>query len=358
MARRHESRVSWKLLAFYGAIMAVVAVIGSVAIWSFIEKQSLVINPESLPKITIVTSNSRSPLAAAWVRLLTRAELSPTLVPLETFDPIEGVVVFCDVPRISPQLAAILDDFVHRGGAIAFLGPPPETPIGKLRFVYDHDLSDGVLKMSESVSPVLARITPGYELPVHPMPVAMLKESPRMVVDARWKENARAVVMHMEDAGARYLWIGLDPRSLARAEDNQLMLLLRTAFRWVSGQPISDGAIGAAQVAKTLTPDARLSARKERFAFSVDRMPNPQLFSVRMTNRGDAPLPNPTVKIWLPPRVTKVALAGGWALRRNATLTGVPEEGACLVSLPSLTRNEDRVLKLKIVERTPPRGKR
>ncbi|HEV7920854.1 MAG TPA: hypothetical protein VGR02_08705 [Thermoanaerobaculia bacterium] len=358
MARRHESRVSWKLLAFYGAIVAVVIVIGSVAIWSFIEKQSLVINPEALPKITIVTGNSRSPLAAAWVRLLTRAELSPTLVPLETFDPIEGVVIFCDVPRISPQLAAVLDDFVHRGGAIAFLGAPPETPIGKLRFAYDHDLSDGVLKMSESVSPVLARITPGYELPVRPMPVTMLKESPRMVVDARWKENARAVVMHMEDAGARYLWIGLDPRSLTRAEDNQLMLLLRTAFRWVSGQPISDGAIGAAQVAKTLTPDARLSARKERFAFSVDRMPNPRLFSVRMTNRGDAPLPNPTVKIWLPPRVTKVALAGGWALRRNATLTGVPEEGACLVSLPSLTRNEDRVLKLKIVERTPPRGAR
>jgi hypothetical protein len=351
MSRRTESRVSWKLLAIYGAMVAVVIVIGSVAIWSFIEKQSLVINPEPLPKITIVTSDSRSPLAAAWVRLLSRAELSPTLVPLETFDPIEGVVVFCDVPRVSPELAAALQEFVRHGGAIAFLGAPPETPIGKLRLVYDRELSDGSMKMSESVSPILARITPGYELAVRPAEVAMLKESPRMVVDARWRENARAVVMHMEDAGARYLWIGLDPRALTRAEDNQLMLLLRTAFRWVSGQPVSDGAIGAAQVAKTLTPDARLAARRERFAFSVDRMPNPQLFSVRMTNRGDAPLPNPTVKVWLPPRVTKVALAGGWALRRNATLTGVPEEGACLVSLPSLTRNEDRVLKLKIVER-------
>jgi hypothetical protein len=358
MARRHESRVSWKLLAIYGAIMAVVIVVGSVAIWSFIEKQSLVINPEPLPKITIVTGDSRSPLAASWVRLLTRAELSPTLVPLETFDPIEGVVVFCDVPRISPQLAAVLNDFVHRGGALAFLGAPPETPIGKLRLVYDRGESDSVLKMSESVSPVLARITPGYELRVRPSPVALLKESPRMVVDARWKENSRAVVMHMEDEGARFLWIGLDPKSLTVAEDNQLMLLLRTAFRWVSGQPVSDGATGAAQVAKTLTPGARLAAREQRFAFSVDRMPNPQLFSVRMTNRGGEPLPNPTVKIWLPPRVTKVALTGGWALRRNATLTGVPEEGACLVSLPSLTRNEDRVLKLKIVERTPPRGRR
>jgi hypothetical protein len=35
---------------------------------------------------------------------------------------------------------------------------------------------------------------------------------------------------------------------------------------------------------------------------------------------------------------------------RSATITGVPEEGACLVSLPSLGMGEDRVLKLEIVE--------
>ena len=52
MARRHESRVSRSLLAAYGAVMAMVVVIGAVAIWTFIEKQSLVINPEPLPKIT------------------------------------------------------------------------------------------------------------------------------------------------------------------------------------------------------------------------------------------------------------------------------------------------------------------
>src|SRR5215212_3599711 len=163
MARRHESRVSWKLLAAYGAVMAVVMVIGAVAIWSFIEKQSLVINPEPLPKITIVTSDSRSPLAASWIRLLNQAELAPTLVPLDKFDPIEGVVVFCDVPRLSPPLAAALDEFVHRGGAIAFVGTPPETPIGRFGLTVDVGTSDSVMKMSETVSPILARLNPGYE---------------------------------------------------------------------------------------------------------------------------------------------------------------------------------------------------
>jgi len=75
--------------------------------------------------------------------------------------------------------------------------------------------------------------------------------------------------------------------------------------------------------------------------------------TVRMINRGGRPLANPTLKIWMPPRVTKVALAGDMIMRRNATLTGVPEEGACLMSLPLLTRNEERVLKLEIVEERP-----
>jgi hypothetical protein len=50
------------------------------------------------------------------------------------------------------------------------------------------------------------------------------------------------------------------------------------------------------------------------------------------------------------PRVTGVVLAGDVIVRRSATITGVPEEGVCLVSLPSLGMGEDRVLKLEIVE--------
>ncbi len=75
------------------------------------------------------------------------------------------------------------------------------------------------------------------------------------------------------------------------------MLLLRTAFRWVAGQPVSDGAVGPPQVAKTFMLDARKAAHARGFAFSVDPLPNPKLFTVRMTNRGNAPLENPTVKV-------------------------------------------------------------
>src|SRR5436309_3512468 len=82
------------------------------------------------------------------------------------------------------------------------------------------------------------------------------------------------------------------------------------------------------QSAKTLTPDARRDARVNRFAFTVDRLPNRNQFGIRMTNRGGRPLMNPTVKIWLPPGVTQVGLGGDFIMRRNATLTGVPEEGA------------------------------
>jgi len=120
-----------------------------------------------------------------------------------------------------------------------------------------------------------------------------------------------------------------------------------------AGQPVSDGAVGAPRTAKTLTAAARKEARDNGFAFSVDRAKDLSLLTVRMINRGGRPLANPTLKIWMPPRVTKVALAGDMIMRRNATLTSVPEEGACLMSLPLLTRNEERVLKLEIVEERP-----
>lgn len=354
MARRYtEATVDWKHLAFYALVMGVVVIVGALAIWSFISKQSLVIVPETLPKVTVVTQDSNSKLAASWVKLLTKAELSATLVPIEKFDPIEGVVVFCEVPVIPPKLAELLDKFSKRGGAIVFVGIPPQGALGKLNMSAEVGQSDNAVKFSEAVSPLLARLNPGYELAVHPAQVALLKESPRMVVDARWKTSARAVVMHMESEGARTIWMGLDPDSIQRADDPQMMLLLRTAFRWVSGQPISDGAIGPPQLAATLTPAARREARENRFAFSVDRLSNPRLFSVRMTNRGTLRLENPTVKIWLPPGVTQVTLAGDFIMKWNATLNGVPEEGACIVSLPSLTRAEDRIMKLRIVNVRP-----
>jgi hypothetical protein len=349
MARRHESsHVHWKHLVIYGGVVCLVVIVGGLAIWSFLEKQSLVIAPEKLPKVTVVTADAHSRLAASWVSLLTRAEMQATLVPLDKFDPIEGVIVFCEVPRIPPKLGELLKSFVQRGGALAFVGVPPASSIDSLSA--EPGTSDTTIKLSESVSPVLARLNPGYEIAARRTDVAFLNESPRMVVDARWKENARAALMHMEENGARVLWMGFDPDAIVQKDDRQLLLLLRTAFRWVAGQPISDGAVGPQQFAKTLTPDARREARERRFSFSVDRMTSRNMLSIRMTNRGMAPIENPTVIIWLPPRVTRVTLGGDFLMRRNATLTGVPEEGACLITLPSLSRNEDRVMKLRVVD--------
>lgn len=349
MARREqEARIDWKHIVTYGAIMMVVVLIGGVAIWSFIEKQSLVIVPAPLPKVTVVTADPTSKLAASWVTLLSKAELPATLVPVEKFNPIEGIVLFCDVPSISPKVGEALQVFVRKGGAIVFVGMPPAGAIGKLELSAEMGLSDDSVKFSETVSPLMARLEPGFSVPFHRSQVALLKETPRMVVDARWRTSARAVVMHMEEDGARTLWLGFDPATRLY-DDRNLLLLLKTAFRWVAGQPISDGAAGAPQLAKTLTPEARREARQERFAFSVDPLPGRGTFSVRMTNRGGRVISNPTVKIWLPPRVTEVALAGDIIMRRNASLTGVPEDGACLVSLASLARNEDRVLKIKVV---------
>lgn len=143
--------------------------------------------------------------------------------------------------------------------------------------------------------------------------------------------------------------MGFDPDAV-NAQDRQLALMLRTAFRWVAGQPVSDGAVGDAGQARILTPEARRLAREEGFAFSVDPLGRRGGFSMRMVNRGGRAISNPTVKIWLPPGVTQVALAGDLIMKRRASLTGVPEEGACLISLPSLARNEDRLMKIKIAE--------
>jgi len=57
---KHDARVDWKHLAIYAVVVAAVVIVGTVAIWAFIEKQALVIAPEALPKITVVTADSKS----------------------------------------------------------------------------------------------------------------------------------------------------------------------------------------------------------------------------------------------------------------------------------------------------------
>src|SRR3954451_13222469 len=168
----HGPRHSLHLLA-YGTIFVVVIVAGGLAIWSFVERQSLIIEPQPLPKVTVVTSDVRSPAAAAWVNLLVRAEMQPTLVPLQTFEPVEGVVVLCDLPPLP------------HGSALVASGLQPSN-LAKLQLHADAGLSDTAMRLSEGASPVLARLSPGYEVPAQRVPVALLQETPRMVIDARW----------------------------------------------------------------------------------------------------------------------------------------------------------------------------
>lgn len=345
MVHHRESNVDWIHLAFYGAIACVVIVIGGFAIWGFVERQSLVIRPEPLPKITLVASDGAAPLAASWIRLLTRAGLNPNLVALADLDRVEGVVVLCGVEEIPADKARLLE----AATALAFVGNPPETPLGGLRLAADRAPSDQAFRVSDIPSPVLARIRPGAAIRTEVAEVALLQETPGMIIDARWDGNARAAVMHMEKNGRRYLWFGVEPDALP-ALDRELVLILRAGFRWVAGQPVSDGAVGAPQTAKTLAGVAREEARVSRFAFSVDRGSRDGVLTVRMINRAPEPISNPTVMIWLPLGVKSVSLGGDFIMSRNATLTGVPEQGACLLSLPRLARGETRVLKLVMVE--------
>jgi hypothetical protein len=350
MVRRHEAHVHWKHLVAYGAVMVVVLVIGGLALWSFFEKQSLVVDPEPLPKITVVTIDANSRLAAGWVNLLTRAGLQATLVPLEKFDRIEGVIVFCDVPSIPPRLVPVLETFVRRGGSLAFAGIPPATAIGKLHLSAKPGSSDSAIKLSEAASPLLARLNPGSEVQMRRSVVAMLDESPQMIVDARWRDKARAAVMHMQEGKTRYLWVGFDPDALVEKDERQVLLLLRTAFRWAAGQPVSEGAVGSAAAAKAFTPESRREARAQRFVFGVDRLSNPRLFLLHIANRGTKTIDNPSVEVWLPPHATKVAVAGAPFMKSNAAVTEVREEGAWVISAPRLVPGEDRLIKLKIEE--------
>jgi hypothetical protein len=344
---RHEARVHWKHIAIYASVVLIVIFLGTLAIWSFIEKQSLIAIPDPLPKVTLITSDPSSRLTAAWVRFLTNAEMQPTLVPVEKVDALAGVVVLCEVQEVPPKLADQLATFIRGGGAIVVIGQPPPAALGSLSMSADKGSSDQAFQFSERVSPLLARLTPGHELAIRPSHVAFLKESPRMVVDARWKTNARAVIMHMEQSGTRYLWFGFDPGMLAQ-EDRQLTILIHTAFRWVDGQPISDGAVGDAQLTRTMSSETRAAAQTARFLFGVEEVRNPRLLRVRMTNRGAGSLENPTVEVWLPPRVSSAELGGDYLMKRNVTVTRVPDEPAYLVSVPSLASREDRVIKLKL----------
>jgi len=335
-SRHHEAHVHWKHIAIYVPIVLLVIFLGGVALWSFIERQSLVIVPEPIPRVTLFTGDPDSPNTAAWVRLLNAAAIETTVVPAGQASAVPGVVALCGVKSIS--------SLPLRSRGIAILGAPPSSSIGPLHLTAGRGTADSAFKLAETVSPILARLTPGMEMPARAVPVSFLDETPQMHVDARWRDNARAAVMHMEMPGARVVWIGLPPDGVPPSQT--VLLMLRTAFRWLDGQPISDGASGDSVQAVTLTPAARRQARNQRLTFSVERLRERGQLAVRMENRGQTRIQHPAVQLWLPPGLTHVALEGDWIMKRGATVSTGTQDGACVIALPSLARNESRVLKL------------
>src|SRR5205809_2786711 len=137
-----EGKVQWKHIAVYVPVLLLVVLIGAFVLWSFFEKQSVLIEPAPLPKVTLITTDATSPFTAAWVRLLTDAEMQPALTTLDKVEMLQGVVVLCNVPSLPPVLANDISNFVKRGGALAVIGQPPSVPIGSLTLSADSGMSD------------------------------------------------------------------------------------------------------------------------------------------------------------------------------------------------------------------------
>lgn len=346
---RHEHRRDWRSLSFYGIVCLLVLLAGGVILYSFFERQTLMstIAAEPLPEVTVVTSDAQSKLAASWVEILTRSDFAPTLVAAKDFKPTDGLIAICDLDQLTPALSDELGRHLREGGGIAVFGSlPAGAGVGGLSAV--KGLSSGAIRFGDAASPVLARVHPGHEVGARATEVALLEERPDMFIDARWSGDARAAIAHMEAGGGRLIWFGFDPAALHVASDRQLALLLRTSFRWAAGQPISEGAVGEPASAKALAPAARLESRRLGFSYSVDRLEKPSLFTLRVRNRGKERLPNPTVKIWLPPATRGVEFSGSFFARRNVSIAQAQGENAVTVTMPVLGRHEERIFKLKV----------
>src|SRR6476619_6836440 len=104
-SKHHGGHVHWKHIAIYVPVVLLVTLLGGLALWSFVQRQSVVIVPEAIPRVTLVTGDPDAPLTAAWVRLLTAAAIETTVVRAE---------------------GAAADGLVARcGRGIAVLGMPP-----------------------------------------------------------------------------------------------------------------------------------------------------------------------------------------------------------------------------------------
>lgn len=352
-ARRHEAHVHWKHVALYVPVLVVVVIVGALAIWSFVEKQSMIVAPAPLPPVTIVTTNPQSAQAAAWARFLTNAELAPTVVSASQFHDVRagGVIALCDADALPLQAAHAISDAVARGHALAILGTPPNAAMAGVRLSADSGLSDDSATISTADSPLLARAEPGYTILTRPAQAAFLREDPGMKVDARWSRSARAAIVHLDAGATRVIWFGIDPDSL-RGNEPEFQLVVRTGFRWIAGQPISAAAAApSAAQAETFSPAVRAAARTDGLAYSADALVASRSLSVTIANRGRRRVDNPVVKVWLPRDVKSCGVGGDLFMRRDVTATYAPDDDACMVTVPFLRPGAERVVKVTTIRK-------
>lgn len=350
---RHEHRIPARTAAVYGLASILVLSIGVLAIWSFVERQRLRRNlaPDPLPAVTVLTADPQSELAASWVDLLGQAQFAPTLVAAERISPSPGSVLFlADLPTLTPALADQIRQILGAGGGVVVAGLPPVDAAELLGLTAARGESEDSMRIAEAASPVLARVRPGHVVGTAEGEVALLEESSEMRIDARWEKSSRAAIAHFRTGGGRVLWLGFPPAGI-QDPDEQIELLLRTAFRWVASQPVSEAAVGLPAAAKTLTPAARNEARQKGLTFSVDRLEEPGSFSLRVRNRSDEVVTNPTVKVWMPEQISALETAGTWFSRRSLTVQRLDDEHAIIVSFPGLRGGEDRLIRLQAVDR-------
>ena len=149
--------------------------------------------------------------------------------------------------------------------------------------------------------------------------------------------------MHESGGTGAHLGAGLIGDHAGGADDVGTADLAKTRHGQGGGQHIP--RLNSPRVAEPLLA---VHDPEQVHLFGVEEVRNPNLLRVRMTNRGSGTLENPTVEVWLPPRVSSAELGGDYLMKHNVTVSRVPDEPAYLISVPDLAPHEDRLIKLKL----------
>ena len=349
MTRTQREEGAWRVVLFYGIAGSAVAVVAAAVLYSWFARQMLAasIVAEPVPSVVLVADDG-SDRAAAWVRLLNDAKVPTKFVGTSSTAPVQDVIAICEPGDLSEGMRREVERRLAGRRGIVLVGAVPPALAQLVGFGTEPHESGGLLEIGDQASPVLARVTPSHQTWFAPFPGAVVVETPQMQIDARWRETSRAAIAHFTTpSGTRILWLGFDPASMRRGRDAQLELMLRTALRWVDGQPVTEGAAGEFAAAQTIAVGARSEARRRRLIYSADRVASRKLLSIRLQNRSGEAIPNPAVRVWLPTGKGMPELAGSWFSRRRVSVQHDPAERSVTLTLPALGPHEERLLALR-----------